>query len=165
MKLNPGLSWQNSIQQKRGSFHPQTGLQLSKCYIWSIAFYGAETWTLRKVDQEFLQSFKICCWRWMEKIGCTSNVRNEEVLQRAKEEMNILRTIKLRRANWIGYILHTNCPLTRYWRKLPSRRTTRDRLSVTAYSICYQLPSICGGRLLHLLHEDAPGLGDYHGQV
>ena len=26
--------------------------KLVKCYIWSIALYGAETWTLRKVDQE-----------------------------------------------------------------------------------------------------------------
>jgi hypothetical protein len=25
--------------------------KLVKCYIWSIALYGAETWTLRKVDQ------------------------------------------------------------------------------------------------------------------
>jgi hypothetical protein len=48
----------------------------------------------------------------MEKIGWTSDVRNEVVLQRAKEEMNILRTIKLRKANWICYILHRNCPLT-----------------------------------------------------
>jgi hypothetical protein len=24
--------------------------KLVKCYIWSIALYGAETWTLRKVD-------------------------------------------------------------------------------------------------------------------
>jgi hypothetical protein len=48
----------------------------------------------------------------MEKIGWTSNVRNEEVLQRAKEEMSILCAIKLRKANLIGYILRRNCPLT-----------------------------------------------------
>jgi hypothetical protein len=27
--------------------------KLVKCHIWSIALYGAETWTLRKVDQKF----------------------------------------------------------------------------------------------------------------
>jgi hypothetical protein len=27
---------------------------LVKCYIWSIAFYGAETSTLQKVDQKYL---------------------------------------------------------------------------------------------------------------
>ena len=30
-----------------------------KCYVWSIAVYAAETGTLRKVDQNYLESF-IC---------------------------------------------------------------------------------------------------------
>jgi hypothetical protein len=35
--------------------------KLVKCYIWSIALCGAETWTLRKVDQKYLESFEIWC--------------------------------------------------------------------------------------------------------
>jgi hypothetical protein len=38
-------------------------------------------------------------------------VRNEEVLDRVKEERNILQTIKRRKANWIGHSLHRNCLL------------------------------------------------------
>jgi hypothetical protein len=30
--------------------------KLGKCYIWSMALYGAETWTLRVVDQKHLES-------------------------------------------------------------------------------------------------------------
>jgi hypothetical protein len=30
--------------------------KLVKCYIWSTALYGAETWTLRKGDQKYLES-------------------------------------------------------------------------------------------------------------
>jgi replicative superfamily II helicase len=45
------------------------------------------------------------------KISWTDNVRNEEVLQRVKEERNILRTIKRRKANWIGHMLCRNCLL------------------------------------------------------
>jgi hypothetical protein len=37
-------------------------------------------------------------------------MRNEEVLHRVKER-NILRTIKRRKANWIGHILRRNCLL------------------------------------------------------
>jgi hypothetical protein len=33
-------------------------------------------------------------------------VRNEEVLHRVKEKRNILHTIKGRKANWIGNMLH-----------------------------------------------------------
>jgi hypothetical protein len=73
--------------------------------------YGAETWTLRKVDQKYLESFEMWYWRRLEKISWTDSVRNEEVLQRAKEERNILQTTKRRKANWISYILHRNCLL------------------------------------------------------
>jgi hypothetical protein len=47
----------------------------------------------------------------MEKISWTDRVRNEEVLHRAKEEKNIVRTIKRRKANWIFHILRRNCLL------------------------------------------------------
>jgi hypothetical protein len=53
--------------------------KLAKCYIWSIALYGAETWTLR-ADQKHLKSFEMWCWRRMEKISWTENVRNEVLL-------------------------------------------------------------------------------------
>ena len=39
------------------------------------------------------------------------NLRSEEVLQRIKEEKNILQTIKIRRSNCIGHILRKNCLL------------------------------------------------------
>jgi hypothetical protein len=84
--------------------------KLVKCYIWSIALYGAETWTVRKVDQKYLESFEMWCWRRME-INWTDRVRNEEVLHRVKEERNIVLTIKRRKANGIGHILRRNCLL------------------------------------------------------
>jgi hypothetical protein len=86
-------------------------MKLVKCYIWSITLYGAGTWILRKVDQKYLESFEMLCWRRMEKISWTDRVRNEEVLHRVKEERNILHTIKRRRAKWIGYTLRRNCLL------------------------------------------------------
>ena len=87
--------------------------KLVKCYIWSIALYGAETWTLRAVDQKHLESFEMWCWRRMEKISWTDHVRNEDVLLRVKEQRNILREIRKRNANWIGHILRRNCLLRR----------------------------------------------------
>jgi hypothetical protein len=73
--------------------------------------YSAETWTLQKIDQKYLESFEMWCWRRMEKISWTDRVRNEEVSHRVKEERIILHTIKRRKANWIGHILRRNCLL------------------------------------------------------
>jgi hypothetical protein len=77
------------------TFHNKNGLNLRKklvkCYIWSIALYGAETWTLHKVDQKYLESFEMLCWRRME-ISWTDRVRNEVLY--TVEGRNILHAIK-----------------------------------------------------------------------
>jgi hypothetical protein len=97
-----------AFNKKRTLFTSTLDLELRKklvkCYVWSIALYGAETWTLRAMDQKILDSFEIWCWKRMEKISWTDHVRNEEVLLRVKEQRNILHEIPKRKANWIGRI-------------------------------------------------------------
>jgi hypothetical protein len=69
-----------------------------------------KTWTLWKVDQKYMGSFEMWCWRRME-ISWADHVRTEEVLQRVKEKRISLQTIKRRKANGIGHILPRNCLL------------------------------------------------------
>jgi len=68
--------------------------KLVKCYIWSVALYDGENWTLRAVDQKHLESFEMWSWRRMEKIIWADHVRNAEVLLRVKEQRNILHEIR-----------------------------------------------------------------------
>jgi hypothetical protein len=115
VKLNPELpSAKAAFNKKKTLFTSKLDLilrkELVKCYIWSVAFYGAKTWSLRKVDQKYLQSLEMWCWRRMDKISWTDRVK-DEVLHRVKEERNIVHTIKRRKANWIGHILRRNCLL------------------------------------------------------
>jgi hypothetical protein len=95
VKLSVGLLWLKLHSTRRGLF---------LLAHWSIALYGAETWTLRAVDQKRLESFEMWCWRRMEKISWTDHVRNEDVLLRVTEQRNILHEIHKRKANWIGHI-------------------------------------------------------------
>jgi hypothetical protein len=106
-----------AFNKKRALFTSKMDLELRKklrvvqCYIWSIALYGAEAWTLRAVDQKHLESFQM--WCWMEKISWTDCVRNKEVLPKVKEQRSILHEISKRKANWFGHILRRNCLLRR----------------------------------------------------
>jgi len=85
-----GFCWQYTavakaaFNKKRTLFTSTLDLELRKklvkCYIWSIALYGAETWTLRAVDKKHPESFEMWCWRRMEKISWTDHVRNEVLL-------------------------------------------------------------------------------------
>jgi len=49
-----------AFNKKRVLFSSTLDLELRKklvkCYIWSVALYGAETWRLRAVDQKHLES-------------------------------------------------------------------------------------------------------------
>jgi hypothetical protein len=45
----------------------------------------------------------------MKKISSTDRVRNKKVLKRVKDDRNALQTIKRRKPNCIGQILHKNC--------------------------------------------------------
>jgi hypothetical protein len=80
LKLNPGLLWQKLHLTRRGLFllaKPVTRKlrkKLAKCYIWSIALYGAETGTVWGVDQKQLESFEMWCWRRVKKISWTDRV-------------------------------------------------------------------------------------------
>jgi len=76
-----------------------------KFYVLSIALYGAESETLRTVDQQYVVCFDMWCWRRME-ISWTVRMRNKEVglLHRDNEERNVLRTIKRRKTNQIGHV-------------------------------------------------------------
>jgi hypothetical protein len=71
-----------AFNKKRALFTSTLDLELRKklvkCYVWSIALYGAETWTLRAMDQKHLESFEMWCWRRMEKISWTDHVRDKE---------------------------------------------------------------------------------------
>jgi hypothetical protein len=62
-----------AVNKKKTLFTSKLDLELRKklvkCYIWRIALYGAETWTLRKLVQKYLESFEMWRWRRMEKIS------------------------------------------------------------------------------------------------
>jgi hypothetical protein len=93
-----------------------------KCYIWSTALCGVETWALRRVGRKYQGSFDMWCRRRMEKISWTDRVRN------AEEERNILHTTKRRKAKYTGHTLRGNCLLKHVVEgKLEGRIETKGR--------------------------------------
>jgi hypothetical protein len=53
-EIKSGIAMAKASFYKKTLFTSKLDLNLRqklvKCYIWSIALYGAETWTLRKLD-------------------------------------------------------------------------------------------------------------------
>ena len=53
----------NRKETLRGSLCKSLKKRLVKSLIWSVALYGAETWTLRKEDERRLEAFEMWVWR------------------------------------------------------------------------------------------------------
>jgi hypothetical protein len=60
--------------------------KLMKCYIWNIAFYRAETWTIGKTYHKYLKSFDMRCGRRIEKVSWTDRMRSDEMFTKSRGE-------------------------------------------------------------------------------
>jgi len=76
--------------------------------IWSVALYESERWTLGKNEEYVVKAFETWCWRGMKKIKWTDRITNDEVFQKAKEKILLLKILKNRRHSSIGYIIRHN---------------------------------------------------------
>ena len=79
--------------------------KIVKTIVWSVALYGAETWTLRKEDERRLNALEMWLWRRMEKISWKEKRTNESVLEMVGEQRKLVDVIIQRKKNWIGHVL------------------------------------------------------------
>ena len=81
-------------------FHRQIGLiykkETNKTLHLEHSLCGAETWTLRKIDQKHLEVFDMWSWSGMGAISCNDRVRNYEVSHTVNAKRYILYAIKRR---------------------------------------------------------------------
>jgi len=51
-----------------GTMNMELKTRVTKCLVWSVALYAAETWALTQTDRR-LEAYEIWIWRRMEKIS------------------------------------------------------------------------------------------------
>jgi hypothetical protein len=101
-----------AFNKKRTLFTSTLDLQLKKklvkCYIWNIALYAAETWTLRSVDQKQLENFEMWRLRRMEKIGWTDHVRKKMYyLESRSRGISYMKYVNGRRTGLVTFCVET----------------------------------------------------------
>ena len=57
-----------------GPLEKELRKRLVKYFVWSIALYSAETWTLRRNEQKPLEEFEMWIWRRMEHVKWTDKI-------------------------------------------------------------------------------------------
>jgi len=81
------------------------------CTVWSMALYGAETWTMTQNHRRNLEEFEMWIWKKMQNICWTQTISNQQVLNSIQEERTLLNSIYQRKHKWLGSILWHDCLL------------------------------------------------------
>ncbi|CAG9826494.1 unnamed protein product [Diabrotica balteata] len=71
-------------------------LRTTRCYIFSIILYGAETCTLKKCNLKIIAAFELWLYRRVLKISWTDRITNKDVLGRVGKETELITSIQTR---------------------------------------------------------------------
>ncbi|XP_049957338.1 uncharacterized protein LOC126473992 [Schistocerca serialis cubense] len=75
-----------------------------KVFVWSVATYGSETWTINSLDKKRIEAFNMWCYRRMLKIRWVDHMTNDEVLNRIGEKRSLWHNLTRRRDRLVGHV-------------------------------------------------------------
>ena len=80
-------------------------IQLVKSLVWSVALYGAESWTLKQKDMKKIGSFELWVWRRMLQVSWKEKKTNAWIRQKVgiSEEEGLLSQLKKRKLSKYGH--------------------------------------------------------------
>jgi len=89
-----------------GSLSLQLKKRIVKAFVWSIALYGSETWTLQKSDIKRIEGFEIEIWIWrrMLKVSWSEHKKNDEVLRTVETRRELMDALRTRQKRWLGRV-------------------------------------------------------------
>ena len=75
-----------------------------KAFVWSVALYRSESWTLQKRHVERLEPLEMWTWRRMMRISWTEQKTKQEVLQAVRTQRELVDAQRARQKRWLGHV-------------------------------------------------------------
>ena len=94
MKLKEAAPWKKSydklrqhIKKQRHHFANKVGI--IKAMVFPVVMYGCESWTIKKIESQRTESFKLCCWRGLLRVPWTTRRLNQSILKKINPEYSL----------------------------------------------------------------------------
>ena len=84
--------------------HTKTKIELYKVLVLSILLYGAETWTLKREDENRLLTFEMMCLRKIMGVSRRDRIRNTTIRKTLGADLTVLDKISRKRLLYFGHI-------------------------------------------------------------
>ena len=79
-------------------------MRLLRCYVFSVLFFGVESWTLTEATTKKLEFFEMWLYRRILTISWTAHITNAEVLRKVKKERKVINTVKIRKLQYLEHL-------------------------------------------------------------
>ena len=96
-----------------------TKVHIVKAMVFPVVLYGCVSWTIKKVDLQRIDAFKLWCWRRLLRVPCTAR-SNLSILKEINPEYSLEGLmLKLR---YVGHLMQTADSLEKTLTKIEGRR-------------------------------------------
>ena len=78
----------DSILKSRDITLP-TEVHLVKAMVFPVVIYGCESWTIKKIESQRIDPFKLWCWRRLMRVPWTGRRSNQSILKGVSSEYSL----------------------------------------------------------------------------
>ena len=94
MKLKDAAPWKKSYDKlrqhiKKQRHHFANKISIIKAMVFPVVMYGCESWTIKKIESQRIDSFKLCCWRRLLRVNWTTRRLNQSILKEINPEYSL----------------------------------------------------------------------------
>ena len=82
-----------------------TKFLILKAMVFSVVMYGCESWIIKKVEHQRIDSFKLWCWRRLLRVLWTTRKSNQSILKEINPEYSL--EVLVLKLQYFGHLMQT----------------------------------------------------------
>ena len=94
----------DSILKSRDITLP-TKVRLVKAMVFPVAMYGGESWTIKKVERQRIDTFELWCWRRLLRVPWTARRSNQSFLKKISPEYSLEGMMLKLKLQYFGHLM------------------------------------------------------------
>ena len=92
-----------------------TKVRLVKAMVFPIVMYGCKSWTIKKVESQRIDAFKLWCWRRLLGVPWTARRSNHSILKEISPECSLEGLMLKLKLQYFGHLMWRTDSLKKTW--------------------------------------------------
>ena len=81
-----------------------TKVHMVKAMVFAVAMYGCDSWTIKKVEHQRIDAFRLWYWRRLLRVPCTSRRPNQSIVKEINPEYSLAGLMMKLKLQYFGHL-------------------------------------------------------------